>query len=994
MSSFSDRFFNPEAKYRPHPFWSWNDKLEKDMLKFEIEEMKKTGHGGFFMHARDGLRTEYMGDSWFDCINYCADEAAKEGLEAWCYDEKGWPSGSCGGKVPSLGEKYTQKLIRLLPDDGETNGLPYALYGVKNDTCFRLLDTMNFDIARSLLEDGECLMYISVFERDNYIDILNPEVVDKFIETTYEEYEKRCEGRLGNGTLFGFFTDEPQYALCANPFSYILEDEFSGRYGYSLKENLPALFLGRDGNEKVRYDFWKMVNDLFTSSFAGRINEKCRKGGYSFTGHAMMEDNLLCQQHCTAGAMPMYSKMTIPGVDWLGDIPAEDPISKCSCNPVLPLQLGSVAAQFGKEQAISETFAMSGWDITFRKMKYVIDWQFLGGVNLICQHLAGYSLRGYRKNDFPPSMFYQSPWWDEYKTYIDAQSRTGKILAQGKNDPGVLMIHPMHSVWLKYTNNDMNAEEDFDRRFASTALKFYQCHIPYHFGDETLISENGSVDGDRFIIGMCSYHTVVIPELFGLDERTFELLCEFKKNGGRIVCLCPESLKFVNGINRESDIERLISSCDCIKNDRESIIAYFSSSGIKDIIIESNHGEECTLHCTVRYFEEDGRTVYFVLNTDENAGKEVKITLPGNGVAEYDAAEGTEKGVCFESHEGRISFFASFAPMESKIFVICDEYESISKQREDRVVIPLRTFGGEWEIDENSDENCALLEYCDIRQGDTVSENRHIGCIWKSFGFSENEKMPEYVFSFNVSENTELDRIKSFRVCTEVKLPAKIFVNGKEAVLLEGEWFLDRHFSVFDINGLVKTGRNEIVLTDCYHREGDRFEINSPFGNMYLLGDFGVYFDKEMVPSEYSSYVTGDTFFLTNRPKTIKGDDIVPEGHPFFRGRIILNRKLNVTPKNVKYIVKADAPNAAYLRINVNGEKGKLLSWGTFEDDITSRLREKDNVISAELMIGNRNLLGPHHCREGEDAGPGPESFWPAEPSKWKKRYRFVKAGL
>ena len=48
------------------PFWSWNDELEEDKLVAQIRKMKEHGYGGFFMHARSGLKTEYLSDKWFD----------------------------------------------------------------------------------------------------------------------------------------------------------------------------------------------------------------------------------------------------------------------------------------------------------------------------------------------------------------------------------------------------------------------------------------------------------------------------------------------------------------------------------------------------------------------------------------------------------------------------------------------------------------------------------------------------------------------------------------------------------------------------------------------------------------------------------------------------------------------------------------------------------------------------------------------------------------
>ena len=85
--------------YQSIPFWSWNDKLEPEELRRQIRNMKKAGIGGFFMHARGGLLTEYMGEDWMKAVETCIDEAEKQDMNAWCYDENGWPSGFAGMKL-------------------------------------------------------------------------------------------------------------------------------------------------------------------------------------------------------------------------------------------------------------------------------------------------------------------------------------------------------------------------------------------------------------------------------------------------------------------------------------------------------------------------------------------------------------------------------------------------------------------------------------------------------------------------------------------------------------------------------------------------------------------------------------------------------------------------------------------------------------------------------------------------------------------------------
>ena len=90
---------NDFRHYRSIPFWSWNNKLDPEELRKQIREMKEVGLGGFIMHARTGLITEYLSEEWFDCVRVCLDEAKLLGMDAWVYDENGGPSGFVGGKL-------------------------------------------------------------------------------------------------------------------------------------------------------------------------------------------------------------------------------------------------------------------------------------------------------------------------------------------------------------------------------------------------------------------------------------------------------------------------------------------------------------------------------------------------------------------------------------------------------------------------------------------------------------------------------------------------------------------------------------------------------------------------------------------------------------------------------------------------------------------------------------------------------------------------------
>ena len=195
------------TSYKPIPFWSWNDKLEPEELRRQIRDMKKAGMGGFFMHARGGLLTEYLSDEWFDCIGASVEEAKKQGMHAWAYDENGWPSGFAGLKLLENPENHIHYLE--LQHQAAFDARALGCYRVENGELVKVTD-----------DDGgpcEC-----VYDRtdSSYVDVLNWKIVREFIEETHEKYYKRFGKDFGR-YLSGFFTDEAQY----------YRDSFNGRSG-------------------------------------------------------------------------------------------------------------------------------------------------------------------------------------------------------------------------------------------------------------------------------------------------------------------------------------------------------------------------------------------------------------------------------------------------------------------------------------------------------------------------------------------------------------------------------------------------------------------------------------------------------------------------------------------------------------------------------------------------------------------------------------------
>ena len=504
-----------DKKYRAIPFWSWNDKLDVAETRRQVAMMDEAGIGGFFMHARGGLLTEYMSEEWFLNVEAAIDEARGRGMHPWAYDENGWPSGFGDGKVTDLGIDYHQKILMRAP----------------------VGDTPR---EHSILVKDGYEYYLDV--NPYYVDVMDKRVVAKFIEVVYEEYYKR----LGN-SFEGFFTDEPQIFRMPDgfPWSYILPDAFRAEYGYDLVENLDALFSECERTNKVRIDLWRLVTRLFDEAFMKQVGDWCRSHGYGFTGHLMMEDTLLMQIRSSGAAMPHYEHFTIPGIDWLG---------RHTDERLTAMQLGSAAAQNGQRQILTETFALCGHNVSMQELRGILENQMVRGINLLCTHLEGYTNKGKRKRDYPPALFFQQPWWDDARVFFDSMSRVGMLLAEGEVVVDTLLVHAESAAWELYDGSSSSDAAIKINKINRSALSDMRAlenkHIAYHLGDETMMAAKGSVEGNTLRIGEMTYTTVVLPKYVPILPETRALLDKFIAAGGRVVespaelaadPICPEN---------------------------------------------------------------------------------------------------------------------------------------------------------------------------------------------------------------------------------------------------------------------------------------------------------------------------------------------------------------------------------------------------------------------------------------------------------------------
>ena len=94
------------------------------------------------------------------------------------------------------------------------------------------------------------------------------------------------------------------------------------------------------------------------------------------------------------------------------------------------------------------------------------------GTRYYLQHLGLYSLRGSRKREYPASLFFQHPWWGEFKPLNDYFASLSKIMSECEPVIDFLVIHPMRSAWIFFDGFNRERVQDIDLQI--TISRFLQ----------------------------------------------------------------------------------------------------------------------------------------------------------------------------------------------------------------------------------------------------------------------------------------------------------------------------------------------------------------------------------------------------------------------------------------------------------------------------------------------------------------------------------------
>lgn len=1042
-----ERFRNPQEEYRGTPFWSWNTKLDESTLEEQIKQFQEMGMGGFCIHTRVGLDTEYMGKEYMACVRKAVEIAEKNGLYSCLYDEDRWPSGYAGGRVTKQKEFRGRNLLitpyrqgtktyekrnsdSMASPSPQGNGMFLAAYYVELSLDGTLRNYERCE-ENAPIRQGKRIWYVYLeiahnspwFNNQSYVDTLNEKAVRCFLDETHEKYKNLVGNEFGKTIPF-IFTDEPQFGKkkCLGraeseeevmlPFTDDFIESYQKTYGTDFLEHVPELLweLPEGVYSRYRYYYHDHVTERFAKAYSDQVGEWCEKNHLRLAGHMMEEPTLQSQTQALGEVMRSLRGFSLPGVDMLCDAREYTTVK----------QAQSISHQYAREGVISEIYGVTNWDFDFRRHKLQGDWQAALGVTHRVHHLNWMCMGGEAKRDYPAAIGFQSPWYKEYDLIETHFARVNTVMRRGIPLVRIGVIHPIESFWLLFGPNEQTALErqELDDQFLNVTEWLLFQNLDFDYISESLLPEQW----DSPKVGVMDYDVIVIPGCLTLRSTTVEILCEMKSAGKEII-FWGKPAAYVDAV-LDKRAEKLSEVCTRIESTKSGLVRALEKYRLIDIrfhgekhLKKPNHKKNWNGERTEKYLyqmRKEGRIRWLFLangrkmeNPDLVLPDDVEINVRGMWkITVWDTDTGLEKELSVKWKDGNTILWHRFYEQDSLLLQL--EPVSIEEVLESRAGMQVVEMWEKKELYQNPVEiirdepNVLVLDQPEYDFDGTVYHRsdeilrvdnilrthlklplRRAALAQPWIQKEEGETTPIRL-RYSVMCETHLEGVEFAMECMET---AEIFLDGKQV----------------DVSATGGQGKRTAYFVDpCIRRilfpalepgvhEIELYIAFSGKVNLeacYLLGDFrvSIHGNQAILHGIRENKELG----YSKEKKKDSWMSLTEQGMPFYGGNVVYRTSVSLEPG--EYKLEVSKFRAPLLEVWVDGKDTGKIYRSPYS--ITFQIEEKGDHCIEIRSFGNRvNTFGAIHNSDDREIYFDPNA-WRTTEESWSYEYQLKKTGI
>lgn len=502
-----------DPAFSPGYFWMWNARLDTAKLVAQLEDMRAHGIRSVCIHPfprdfRKGLfessmEPDYLTAGYLDVFAKVVKRARELGMDAWLYDEGGWPSGgACGLVAKSDAEgRFRRRRLCVTNDEPTVVTEPYA----------------GNPPVPSVIEKG---------------------ATERFLSMTHDAYARTIPEDIGKTVRFAFM-DEPAMPRAVDGgrasigWTSDFDEVFRARKGYDFRPHARELLVRKDETDdhlaRLRIDYHEVRSDLFVERFMLPIRDWCRAHGMLSGGHLNGEDvPERTTDYGHGDLMRSLRAMDCPGVDviWKQLFPLTE--ERAATTVPFPRYAASAMHQDGGRFAMSESFAIFGDGCTPDQMKWLVDYQMVRGINRFV--FGYYALSNARRWMllFEPHSGPVTPFWDFEPHWFKYVERTAAFLAQGRPGAEIAVLYDVRGLWAGGADREAAARNHY-----AVAMSLDRLNRDYDFVNDRSLAEAEVEDG-VLKVGAMAYRALVLPTSKWLSDGARAKVEEFRKAGGLV----------------------------------------------------------------------------------------------------------------------------------------------------------------------------------------------------------------------------------------------------------------------------------------------------------------------------------------------------------------------------------------------------------------------------------------------------------------------------
>ncbi len=658
-------FASPSGKDRENTgplFWLHGTETQAQ-LEHTVARVSESGQGILTAESRPHI--DWMGANWWRDLRIVLDACKKHGMKMMLFDDYWWPSQGMGGKYPIPKQFHGRDVSAKIYPRGEApkGKLPNEIVRV---------DAKETEKGMFVLGDcGDKTIVYTWEEMKNprqkglgwftppTVNGLDEAAVDWFLHDIYEPHYQHFKKEFADGTIVGFFFDEPEFQSWWGP---TLEKELVRR-GENIAELLTALkfkLADEEAQKRARYQFLQARSEVWGRTMYGRQSAWCKAHGVYSSGHFLEHDNCYYSFGLACGnVMEQMKHVEVPGVDLVCcqyyPHQREDKKRQIAFGQ-MPKYSSSVAHVYNRHNGLNwcEIFGAYYQKLTYPQMKWMLDWHQSQGCYYLIPH--SFNPKAPYDTDCPPYFYNggKEPRYPLFRIWADYNNRCAMLLSEGEHVCRIAQCVPGVSFHVgKTIRPEMFA-------FAIQDAQLDSDWVEYDAVESATIEKNPRTGRPslRTLKGKEHYDILTLPATEFVPWATLEKALAFAKAGGVVV---GYGIKPVNTPTRGKSaaqvqelVEQIFAQPTALFLEEEPDGAKLRAALAKNYPgtakplalreldfagLSAVDGRKLALY----QYEKNGDRLFFVANQDFARGRElmVRTSWPAEQAELWDPMQGT-----------------------------------------------------------------------------------------------------------------------------------------------------------------------------------------------------------------------------------------------------------------------------------------------------------------------------------------------------------------